>query len=324
MEWFLFALAATVVLFAGRKLTHSCYSLSQITNIGHLWLGAILLSTVTSLPELSSTLAAGGLAKSPELAIGNIFGSNLINIAIIALLWLLVQFPQEHTRAGIHTGMTAVILSLIFSFAVMTPVWEITIIKIHPLSLFIMALFLVFFARLDNKDQSKASEAPVERASGQLGKVILQIVFYAAFIIAAGILLSIMCDHIADNLNLNKTFAGTLFLAVATSLPELVVTATAIRAGFAAMAAGNIFGSSCFNLFILALADFVYRGGNIFQHTGKIHLFQINASIMLTLLALLVYYTNRLTKTYKLIAFCIILLYLFALWIIYRANGTVA
>ena len=87
MNWLLFFVASGAILFAGRKLTFVCDRLSQQTKLGHLWIGTILLATITSLPELSATLAAAGIAGSATLAIGNIFGSNLINIAIIALLW---------------------------------------------------------------------------------------------------------------------------------------------------------------------------------------------------------------------------------------------
>lgn len=88
------------------------------------------------------------------------------------------------------------------------------------------------------------------------------VVFLAssAGLVWAGHLLASYSDEIAERMNMSRLFVGTLMLAFATSLPELLTTVSAARAGAPDLAAGNIFGSSMANMAILATIDLLYRG----------------------------------------------------------------
>ena len=326
IDLLLFLVAAVVIFYTGTKLTHSCDRLSQITPVGHLWLGAVLLSTVTSLPELSSTLAATTLSQSTSLAIGNVFGSNLVNITIIAVLWLVIALPRRYDSGDSRTAVGAIILSFVCALAILTSTWTVPIINMHPGTLLIFGLFvygLTTFLNPMNDFASKESEPQTSKLpeKSKVRKTVIEIAVFSTLIIGAGILLSISCDRLAEKFHFGKTFAGTVLLGITTSLPEFVVTAQAMRAGFIAMASGNIFGSCCFNVMILAIADVVYRKGSIYSASGSLHLFQVFASIVLIILALIVYRSPisrpALKKANKFIAFSIIVLYLFSLWIIF-------
>jgi cation:H+ antiporter len=90
-----------------------------------------------------------------------------------------------------------------------------------------------------------------------------------AVIVACGIRVACVADKIGETCGLSKSFIGTLFLAIISSLPELTTTIAAGRMGRFEMAVGNIFGSNIFNIMVLGLADVFYRKAPLFA-AGKL------------------------------------------------------
>ena len=105
---------------------------------------------------------------------------------------------------------------------------------------------------------------------------------HALIVIAAAIFLPYFGEHIASNTGLSNSFFGTLFIAAATSLPELVVSLAALRMGALDMAVGNLLGSNVFNMFILAIDDIFYLQGSLFHHISASHLLSIFITIIMT------------------------------------------
>ncbi len=83
--WFQFVIGATLVIAAGISLTRSADALSRALGLGAGWAGLLILPLATSLPELVSSVRAA-LIDAPDLAVGNLFGSNLFNITILAVV----------------------------------------------------------------------------------------------------------------------------------------------------------------------------------------------------------------------------------------------
>lgn len=114
-------------------------------------------------------------------------------------------------------------------------------------------------------------------------EAILQFTLSAAAIILAGAYLTRCADSIAENTGLGKALVGGIFLAGATSLPELLVDLSAIRKGMPNLAVGDLLGSSLFNLLILAIADLLHKNtGRIFSHASAAHALAASISIALT------------------------------------------
>ena len=93
-----------------------------------------------------------------------------------------------------------------------------------------------------------------------LWQAVLVFLLSAAVLVRAGASLAGYADQIADRTKMSRLFVGTLLLAFATSLPELVTEVTAARAGAPDLALGDLFGSSMANMAILASIDLLYRG----------------------------------------------------------------
>jgi cation:H+ antiporter len=84
---------------------------------------------------------------------------------------------------------------------------------------------------------------------------------------------------------LEASLIGTLFLAISTSLPELVISFASVRMGFLDMAVGNVLGSNLFNLLIIFVADIAMRGGSLLSHASSKHWTSAGLILLLTLLA---------------------------------------
>jgi cation:H+ antiporter len=129
--------------------------------------------------------------------------------------------------------------------------------------------------------------------------------------------------HIGENIakvtGLGQTFVGNIFIALSTSLPEIVVSVAALRMGAVDMAFGNIFGSNLFNVVILAVDDIFHTKGPILSYVSANHLVSSNAAISMTAVAAIAL-TYRASKKWFVFAWdslAILALYVFALFVLY-------
>jgi cation:H+ antiporter len=114
---------------------------------------------------------------------------------------------------------------------------------------------------------------------------LLQFSISAVLVVGAGIVLTRSADAISDRTGLGKVLVGSIFLAAATSLPELTTNISALRLGLPDLALGNLVGSSLFNLLILAIADLLHRSrGALLSRTAAAHALSGAATIGLTAL----------------------------------------
>lgn len=128
-----------------------------------------------------------------------------------------------------------------------------------------------------------------------LTSAILQFLIAAAVVVIAGNALARFADTIAALTKLGRLLVGSIFLAAATSLPELTVDIHAVRMGLEDLAAGDLLGSSLFNLLILAVADLLTRErGRMLSRAAAAHALSATASIALTaLVAIAIYVGSR-------------------------------
>jgi len=91
-------------------------------------------------------------------------------------------------------------------------------------------------------------------------------------IIIFSVWISFVGEKIAIVTGIKEHFVGNIFLALATSLPELVVTIAAVRLGAIDMALGGLFGSNAFNMMILPITDLFFKKGALLAHVNTLHL----------------------------------------------------
>ncbi len=74
LPWLFFVVSASAIVFAGTKLSRYGDQIAELTGLGRLWIGVVLMAAATSLPEVFTTMSAGWI-DAPDLAAGNLFGA---------------------------------------------------------------------------------------------------------------------------------------------------------------------------------------------------------------------------------------------------------
>ena len=322
MIWVYFIATAAVIIFAGSRLSILAEKLAKLLNISSSTIGLLLVSIITSLPELSTSLGAVLTVGQPNLALGNTMGSDLFNLMIIALCDLLFR-KKGLLRQTRHRIAPLVHYLLMISAIILTLTLpnSITVLGLHFNigSLGVIILYLFIFFGTHRVGEKHASPAPPENRS-ELSNTILQFSVAALVIVVAGIILAQLGDRIADQTGLDQSFVGTLFLALATSLPELTVSITAMRIGAYDLMIGNIFGSNMFNVFVVAISDLAYRKEALHmpQNVSPGLLLIAGCAIAMTLIAMVAIKQKEKARTLAWESVIMIGLYLTGLYSLYK------
>jgi cation:H+ antiporter len=289
--WLGFIACTLVIMFAGAKLSKYGGIIADLTGLGRTWIGVVLIASVTSLPELITGVASVALHNLPDIAAGDVLGSCMFNIVIIALLDFLSPAKpvlsaggKSHILNGAFgiAGLGIINISLLLGPEVPVLGWA----GIYSPVLLVGYLFSM---RLLFKLEQRSSEKEEPDASGQDISKTRAFTIYginAALIIAAASFLPRLGQRIAEMTGLEQSFVGTLFIAMSTSLPEFVITYTALRRGARDLALGNLFGSNLFNMAILAVEDLVFTSGPLLSAISRSHAATANSAVLMTAIAL--------------------------------------
>jgi cation:H+ antiporter len=153
-----------------------------------------------------------------------------------------------------------------------------------------------------------------------LGMALSRYLIAAAIVAGAGAWLPFVGVEIADTMGWRTTFVGTLFIAGATSLPELVVTVSALRIGVVDMAIGNLLGSNLFDVLILAIDDLAYTSGPLLAAVSPAHAVSAFAAVIMSgifIVALLYRPATRLGGTVGWVSLALLMVYLLSSYAIY-------
>lgn len=265
-----FAVCTAVIVVAGTILTKCADTIAELTKLGRLLVGSVLLAGATSLPELTVDISAIRLG-APDLAIGDLLGSSLANLLILAVLDL-TQHSQGHMlsrRAAGHalSGSMSSALTALVGIALLTGqiVGEVTWLGISP-SLWLVAAAYIGGVRIVYYDQRlAATNATVEAHTAHeppksLKNAILGFAVAATVILIVGPFMAHAAEGFAKATGLGRTFVGTTLVALSTSLPEFVSSLAAIRMKAFDLAIGNVFGSNSFNMLLMVPLDIVHPG----------------------------------------------------------------
>ncbi len=288
MVWIKFLISIVIILICGYKLSKYGDTISEKTGLGKGFVGVLLLGAITSLPEVITTISSVSLVKNVNLAWGNIYGSNLLNISVIAFCDFLILDKdfRKFNKNNVLTGALGVIITVIGIIGIAVhKTWiifsHISLFSILILGTYIIGTYVLYLnerARKANSDYVKNNKEKLEN------KIFIYFFLNALLIVIAGVNVTYACDEIARVTGLGSSFVGSLFLAIATSLPEIVVSISAIKLGAVSMAIGNILGSNFFNVSIIALSDLFYtiNSKSIFYDASHIHILTGLIFIILT------------------------------------------
>lgn len=273
MVWVWFLVIASVIIFAGSRLSVFADQLADLLNLSRSAVGILMVSIVTTLPELSTTLGAIIKVGEPNLALGNNLGSVLFNLMIIALCDILFRKGGILRQTSHHTApmlqslliIAGVLLTLTLPNRLQLGGWH-----FNAGSILIVIAYVVIFLlthrdggtdrELLHEQEELSEELSSDRrtAATTLPRALTGFLLCAVVVVICGIQLAGLGDRIAVEYGLDQGFVGTLFLAVATSLPELTVGITAVKIGAYDLMIGNVAGANMLNVLVIAIADLIH------------------------------------------------------------------
>lgn len=304
VTWLAFIACTAIILFAGANLSKYGDIIAEKTGLGRTWIGIVLLASVTSLPELMTGISSVAIFDVPDIAVGDVFGSCMFNLVIIALLDPIGGPSPISAQAHQGQVLGASFGILLLGLAIMSIVGPLEILSVGwvgAYSFLAIGIYLTAMRAIFSYEKKRIAEFVKDVVQEFHYKDISQskaITMYSAnalLTITAASLLPYLGNEIAEVTGLGQTFVGNILIALSTSLPEVVVSIAAVKIGAVDLAFGNVLGSNLFNLNILALDDIFYTKGPILRHISEGHVVSGIAAVMMTAL-IIVGLTYRASK----------------------------
>jgi cation:H+ antiporter len=301
-----FLATAVVIVLAGARLARYGDMLGEKTGLGRSWIGVVVLAATTSLPELFTGFGATALAALPDIAVGDVLGSCMFNLLILSMMDAVHPEPlstRAHQGHALSIGFGLVLIGVAGTGLVADrrlPVIGWVALYTPALIVLYFVAMRVIFAHERHRRLAETREVAEELQYGEIPMrtVVVNYTLAAAAVIAAALWLPRLGAELARQTGLGEAFVGSLFIAITTSLPEIVVSLAAVRIGALDLGIGNVLGSNLFNLLILGLDDVFYRHGSLMADVAASHSISIVAIVIMNGLFLIGLTYKALTKRF--------------------------
>jgi len=326
MHWLIFIASAGAIVFAATQLAKYGDIIAVRTRLGGMFIGVLLMAGATSLPEVLTTI--NSVSQSvPNLAAGNLLGSNMFNMALLAVIdiagrnhRILRKAALKHALSGsLSTFMIGLVVLMILSDIPARIGW-VGVDSILIIMAYVVAVGLIQRGGAGSPASAPEMDIPENTPSLKRGLIGFGIASAALVLITPYMVES--SATIAEVTGLGTSFVGTTLVAVVTSLPELVTTLAALKIGADDMAIGNLFGSNMFNMFALGLTDLFYTQGRFLGVIDPSFLLVGVLGLVMTSMGLI----GNLAKLERRLwfieidALALILVYFGGLWLLYTQS----
>lgn len=289
--WSAFILCSVAIVVSGTNLSRYGDVIAEKSGLGRAWIGLVLMAAVTSLPELMTGVSSVTFADTPDIALGDVMGSCVFNLSIIALMDMLHGSRPLFSRTEHGHILSAGFSMILIGFAALSLLVNRHLPVLAHAGLYTPAIILIYGIGIRSVflfEKRKIAEFVVESAETlrydhvTTREAVVKYSLNALIIVIAATWLPVIGDRIAEETGLGRSFVGTILIALSTSLPELVVSIAALKLGAADMAIANLFGSNMFNIFILAVDDLFYVKGPLLSHVSSNHAVTAFMAIIMT------------------------------------------
>jgi cation:H+ antiporter len=289
--WAAFTFCSLIIVYSGSRLAKYGDVISEKTGLGKTWIGVALMACVTSLPELVTGISSITFADAPDIATGDVLGSCVFNMFILAFLDALYKPMPISTKAGrghiLSAGFGIILLS-VTAMGLVLRHYPCRIGWVGATSLLSVLIYLLAMKMIYSHEkreiatfmkemavEMKYKDIPLRKAITLYGANALVVIVAAMFLPSIG-------KGIAESTGLSQTFVGNMLIAASTSLPEIVVSIAAVRIDAVDLAIGNLFGSNIFNIFILFMDDLFFIKGPILSFVSWQHIIPAVSAIAMT------------------------------------------
>lgn len=251
LDIILFIVGIILVLKGADWLTDGSVAVASRLGVSQIVIGLTIVAMGTSMPEFCVSLISA-LKGTPDLAVGNVVGSNIFNALLIVGVAALVA-PMTILKSTVKRDIPFAILA---SAALLVMCLDNHIGRMDALILLILfAIFMTMTLRGARKD---AEEPQGETKTLPTGKAVVFILLGLAGLIIGSNLFVDSASSIARSLGVSDAVIGLTIVAGGTSLPELATSVVSARKGNSGIAIGNVLGSNVFNiLFILGITGLI-------------------------------------------------------------------
>ncbi len=241
-----------VVLKSADWLTNGAVGLATKLGISQIVIGLTIVAIGTSMPEFFVSIVSA-IKGTPDLAVGNIVGSNIFNVLLIVGVAATVA-PIAIQRATVRRDIPiAIVASIMLTFMMLDD----NISRIDALILFAAFIAFIWITLRNSKNDANEKDASTEKVIPTWKSVLFIIFGLVGLVLGSNIFVD-NASSLAHGWGISDAIIGLTIVAGGTSLPELATSAVAARKGDSGIAIGNVLGSNVFNiLMILGLTGII-------------------------------------------------------------------
>ena len=288
----LFAVGLVLLIKGGDWFVDGATGIAKRFNLPDIVVGATVVSIGTTLPEVMVS-TTGALQGSGAMAYGNAIGSIICNTALIAAISIVCNPGPVNTKSmktpAIFFFCSAALYCLASYVLGEFPRWM----GFVMLGIFVVYTIMTVRNGLKNPDSVEEEEEEGGKERTLIMELVLLVVGAAVIAVGADLLV----EHgqiIAIGLGVPETVVALLFVALGTSLPELVTTITSLKSGHASLGVGNVIGANVFNLVLVSgvavsLAPFQVPCENFLLDTGLNMSLVFEIPVMLGVMCLMIF-----------------------------------
>jgi len=247
MNWYavpLLAISLLLIALISERAIRYVVALSKFLGLSEMAAGFILLSVMTSLPELSVSIIAASVGEG-GLSVGNVLGSNVANLTIIIGLAILLSKTAISVKAESHKEL----VQFLFISSII-PLFIVQRGSLGPvLGIVLLILFIYFGITISRRTEKTRPDAMIEKKISQM--IWLKFAISVTLIILLSKLTVDSSVEIAESIGLPPSIIGATIVGLGTSLPELATTAQALKEKLFGMALGNLLGSCITNITLI-------------------------------------------------------------------------
>ena len=265
MSYVMLVISLVLLVVGANWLVDGSAAIARRYHISEYIIGATIVGMGTSMPELVVSVISG-IEGHPDIAIGNVVGSNIFNVFLIlgvTALMMPIKYTQENVFRDIPLNIGVSILVMALCALGIRFRGEYGLGRVEGLILIVCFVLYLWSTMRSEKKQQEAKRqgihlpdsdliAPVETSRyDSMSVCILAIIFGLAGLIFGGDMFVDSASAIAREWGVSEAIIGLTIVAGGTSLPELVSSIIAVTKNKGQMALGNIVGSNIFNLLLI-------------------------------------------------------------------------